>query len=318
MTQFSIPVSVKLTSENNWHTLDEKSSAFGIVRFHFYVEDVPSDGQILFGEPLGVFKKPKGLKVKRTESETTVLERVVSHKSIENYFLQREVLNELASEILSESTLQAIFKFGASIKEKVSEKLVASLSMGEEISSSLKVTTTETVTIENELPAEFEETVLSVPAYSRREAHIYITHIDYLRVHYRRSIFGLRKKARNEPPVIDYQRHPNKIEIGKHFATAFYWQFVPRSSCFVLSKEYKTSVTNPNEIVVCPPQKERRKKVEFPRVPTLYQIAHAAFPKKWIWRRSPDKRWTEEELMEIELNEVRGKQGWWSRHGPGA
>lgn len=316
MSHFSIPVSVKLTSEHNWYSLDEQSSAFGIVRFHFFIEDVASNGDIVFGEPFGVYKKPKGVKVKRTESETTTVERLVSRKSIENYLLQREELEELAAEVLAKSTVLEVFKFGSSIKERVSSKLTASLSIGEEISASLKVTTTETVTIENELPEDFDETILSVPAYTRREAHIHLTHIDFLRVHYRRSPFGLRKKAKNEPAVVDFERHPNRVEIRKHFATAIYWQLMPKSSCFVLSKDYKTSVANATEILVCPPQVERRKKVEFPHVPTLYQIAKAAFPKKWVWRKSLQKAWTEEELMAIELDEVRGRPGWWFRHGP--
>ena len=316
MTHISIPYAVRLTSENGWHKLDSKQSVFGIARFHFYLEDMAHDGRIVYGEPFGVYTKPKGMKVKRTESETTTLERIVSHKSIENYLLQREELEELAEEVLANSTIMDVFKFGGSIKEKVSRKLGESFSLGEEISSSLKSTTTETVTIENELPAEFEDTIVSVPAYMRREVHLHLTHVDYLRVHYRRSSFGLRKRAKNEPPVIDFQRHSNRIEIGSHFATALYWQLIPKCSCFVLSKGLQTVVQNPTEVVICPPQATRKKKIDFPKVPSLYQISRVAFPRKWIWRRSENKEWTQEELMAIELEEVSHKPGWWQRHGP--
>lgn len=316
MTQISIPVALRLTSENSWHKLDERETVFGVARFHFYLEDLPHDGKIVYGEPLGVYRKPKGVKVRRTESETSTLERIISHKSIENYLMQREELEELAAEVLAQSSLMSVFKFGGAIRARVSKKMGEKFSVGEEVSSTLKCTTTETVIIENELPLEFEDTIVSVPAYMRREVHIHLTHVDYLRVHYQRTYFGLRKKAHNEPPVIDFQHHSNRIEIGAHFATALYWQLLPNSSCFILEKEHQPFVSAPTEVVICPPQNSRPKKMDFPKVPTLYQVARAAFPKKWIWRRSESKRWTEEELMAIELDEVRHKPGWWRRHGP--
>ena len=318
MTHISIPVAVRLTSENSWHKLDNRNTIFGITRFHFFLEDIAHDEKIVYGEPFGVYKKPKGVKVKRTDSETTTLERIISHKSIENYLAQREELQELAEEVLAKSTVFDVFKFGGSIRDKVSRKLAESFSLGEEISSSLKSTTTETVTIENELPPEFEDTMVSVPAYMRREVHIHLTHIDYLRVHYRRSPFSLRKRAKSEPPVIDFQRHPNQIVVGAHFATALYWKLLPRSCCFLLAREHHSLVRSPTEIALCPPQGKRTKYIDFPKVPTLYQIARAAFPKKWVWRKSETREWTEEGLMAIELDEVRHKPGWWRRHGPGA
>lgn len=318
MSHISIPVAIRLTSENNWHKLDNRQTVFGITRFHFYLEDLAHSGKIVFGEPFGVYMKPKGVKIKRTESETTTLERIVSHKSIENYLIQRDELQELAEEVLAKSSFMDVFKFSGSVREKVSKKLSESFNLGEEISNSLKSTTTETVTIENELPPEFEETMVSVPAYMRREVHLHLTHVDFLRVHYRRTSFGLRKKAKNEPPVIDFEKHSNRIEVGSHFATALYWQLLPRSSCFLLADDHKAAVINPTEVVICPPQTKRTKKIDFPKVPTLYQISRAAFPKKWIWRKSEIRSWTEEELMAIELDEVRHKPGWWHRHGPEA
>jgi hypothetical protein len=219
MSHISVPIAIRLTAESSWNKLDSQNSVFGITRFHFYLEDLPHDGQIVYGEPFGVYTKPKGVKVKRTDSETTTLERIESLKSIENFLTQREELRELAEEFLVKSTILDIFKFSGSVKEKVSRKLGETFSLGEEISSSLKSTTTETVTIENELPPEFEGTMVSVPAYMKREVRIHLTHIDYLRVHYRRTRFGLRKKAKNEPPVVDFKRHTNRIEIGAHIET---------------------------------------------------------------------------------------------------
>ena len=315
MSYFSIPISVKLASDQHWESLNDESTAFGIVRFHFFLDDLSVDGEIKYGEPIGVYRKPKGVTIKRTKSETTVIERVVSRKSVENFLAQREELSEIAADILAKSSAFPLFNFGSSVRSKISEKLLNSLTLGEELSTSLKATTTESVIIENELPADFEETMVSVPAYVRREVRIFLAHIDYLKVNYRRSTFGLRKRAKSDPPVTDFRNHHNRVDIGKHIATAFYWQLVPNSSCFLLSREHKIDVKNATEVLVCPPQLELRKRFDFPHVPTLYQIARAAFPKKWIWRKSPTRDWSEEELMAIEYEEVKGKTGWWFRHG---
>jgi hypothetical protein len=151
----------------------------------------------------------------------------------------------------------------------------------------------------------------------RREVRIHLTHIDYLRVHYKRSPFGLRKKAMNFPPVFNFQRHSNRIEIGVHFANALYWKLLPKSSCFLSESAHCNDVDSPTEVVVCQPTTSKPKKFDFPKVPTLYQISKAAFPKKWIWRKAINKEWTEAELMALELDEVRQKPGgWFERYGP--
>lgn len=318
MTFFSIPVSVGLASESQWDTLDERKCAFGIVRFHFYLEDYATDSPVCYGEPIGVYKKPKGVTIKRTTSETTVIQSVVSQKSIENFLLERKELNELATEILTKAGFMAAIGFSGSIKAKIKEKLTQSITLGQEIRASTKVTTTETVQIENEIPEDFEETLLSVPAYVRRETRIHLAYIDHLKVLYKHTALGLRKRARSEPPIIDFRNHPNKVEVGQHIATAYYWEFKPKSSCFVMEKEHRNDVLNPLEIQVCEPPVNRPKRVDFPKVPTLYQLARAAFPRKWIWRKSPTKEWTEEELMAIELEDVKGKGGWWQRNGANA
>ena len=76
-----------------------------------------------------------------------------------------------------------------------------------------------------------------------------------------------------------------------------------------------SKVSDPSEITLEQPESKAPRFVEFPRVPTLYQIANAAFPYKWIWRRSDDHSWTEEELKNIELDEVKGlRSGWYNRY----
>ena len=81
-------------------------------------------------------------------------------------------------------------------------------------------------------------------------------------------------------------------------------------------KDHETEVKDPSQITICEPVCTKEKFVEFPNVPSLYQIAKAAFPYKWIWRKSEENEWTEEDLKKIELDEVKDKtNGWYSLYG---
>jgi hypothetical protein len=79
----------------------------------------------------------------------------------------------------------------------------------------------------------------------------------------------------------------------------------------MIEKEHVIEVNDTEQISFEWPVEDKSKVVPFPDVATLYQVANAAFPKKWIWRKSSSLEWTADELKEIELDEVRGKNGWW-------
>jgi hypothetical protein len=92
---------------------------------------------------------------------------------------------------------------------------------------------------------------------------------------------------------------------------------LPSSSKFVFEREHKVDVSDPLQITIGAPRNTKDRVVDFPKVPTLYQVANVAFPRKWIWRRSRRRDWTEEQLKNVELDEVRHKRGWWANYGPG-
>jgi hypothetical protein len=72
--------------------------------------------------------------------------------------------------------------------------------------------------------------------------------------------------------------------------------------------EYVREVEDPDEITVIRAKRTKRRAVEFPKtVPTLYQIARATFPEKWIKRKG---EWSEEDLMQIELEDARRSPFW--------
>lgn len=200
MTYLSIPFAVELTDESSWEALDQGRTSFGIVRFHFKLDDTSLGEPHKVGDTIGVYQKPKGVITRHVKSDTTMLEQVVSTKSIENHLLQNEVMAEIASDLTTKVGLQSLLTLDLTLKSKLSQKLISSFSVGGEVSCSDRATRTETLVIENQIPPEIEESIVSVPVYKRRAVDITLAYIDYLSVVYARSVFGLRKKARKAPP----------------------------------------------------------------------------------------------------------------------
>lgn len=312
----SIPFSVDLTEEKSWEQLDEKGTSFFVVRFHFQLNERLIDEPHKVGDWIGLYQSTKGMSATHVTSETTNVEQVISKKCIENHLIENELLGELASELVSKFELPKLFKLEASVKSKISSKLKDSYTEGTEISESQKITKTESISITNQYPPEETEAIVSVPVYKRRAIDILLAYIDFLKVDYRRPTFGLRKKSKKEPPV-DSNKHINVIKFGMPIATAYYWELMHNSSKFMYEKDHKVEVNDPSQITISGPICTEDKFVEFPDVPTLYQIAVAAFPHKWILRKSTSNEWTEETLKAIELDEVKGygNNGWYKLYG---
>lgn len=307
MTYITVPFSVELSDESSWKNLDERKTSFGIVRFHFRLEDKTLGEPYVDGDAIGVYQKPTGMTMKHIKSDTTSIEQVVSAKSIEQHLLQSETLAEIAGELLAKHNLSSLLGFKFNMKGHISEKLSSSYTLGKEISTSEKVTKTETLTVENTFPAEIDETIVSVPVYRRRAVDISLAYIDYLKVDYARSPWGLRKKAKRHPKVIDHSNHPNRVPFGTPIATAYYWQILPHSSKFIFERDHKVGVVDPLQITICEPRSNKPRVFNYRTdIPTLYKIARAAFPTKWIFRKSAKQDWTEEELNKIEHDEIKG------------
>jgi hypothetical protein len=311
MTYITIPFSVELADEHSWKDLDDKKTSFGIVRFHFRLEDQTLAEPHAVGDAIGVYQKPRGMTMKHVKSDTTSIEQVISTKSIENHLLQSEVLAEVASELLAKHSITSLLGFKFNMKSKVSEKLSSSYTLGTEISSSEKVTRTETLTVENMFPPEIDETIVSVPVYKRRVVDVSLAYIDYLKVDYVRSPWGLRKKAKRHPKVVDHHNHPNRLPFGTPIATAYYWQLLPNSSKFIFERDHKVDVLNPLQITICEARSRKERVFNYRKdIPTLYKIARAAFPTKWILRKSVKQDWTEDQLNALEHDEVKGSPIW--------
>lgn len=312
----TIPVSVGLADEESWEKLDDKNTTFFVIRFHFQLNERILNEHHKVGDWIGFYQSTKGMSAQHVKSETTEVEKIVSKRSIEKHFLENEVVNEIAVDLVKRLELPKMLNIGGSIKGAISEKMKQHYSSGQEILDSHKVTKTTSLEITNFYPSEETKAIVSVPVYRRRSVDILLSYIDYLRVEYRRTPFGLRKKSNKSPSVDRFGKHRNICKLGLPIATAYYWELQSKASKFMYEKDHKVEVEDPSQIKIFEPVCSKEKVVEFPEVPTLYQIATAAFPYKWIWRKSVSQSWTEEELKAIELDEVKNKKnGWYQIYG---
>lgn len=319
MMRFSIPVSVALTSEDSWKNMDTPTqfpnTNFGIARFHFEIEDVSASDAYRFGVAIGIYRRQQGVNATRTESEITSLESVMPLPTIEKYLRQRNDFQDMADDILTQMGLRGFHHSNDMVKKRVITHITASFAIRERIGTALKVTESVTEPIFNNIATDFEDTIVSALAYQKRDAHVFLTHVDYLKVQYQRTGFGLRKKAKSKPEFGGSGTPPNQVQVSSHFATVSYWKLMRGESRFLAQSAHTEPLDDPTEVTIAAPARIRSGTTDFPKVPTLYRIARAAFPRRWAFRKSPRQEWTEADLMAIELDEVRNKPGWWDIHG---
>ncbi|MCF2911143.1 hypothetical protein L1285_22850 [Pseudoalteromonas sp. DL2-H2.2] len=314
--QLSIPFSVDLTEESAWEALNEKCTSFGIVRCHFQLNERILNEPHQVGESLAVYKSPKGVGSQHVISSSFELEEVRQINSIEKFLFESESTAKFASELAAKIGFSKENSITGKLKSELSEKLKQSVMSSVEINESQKIRETTSFEITNTIDPNVTDPIVAVPVFKRKSFDLLLGHVDFLRVDYEREMLGLRKKSKKTPKIIDFNSHPNRIEFGIPLATIKYWEFLPKSSALMLEDEHEVQVENSEQLSIEAPHCEKRKFVKFPDVPSLYQIANAAFPLKWILRKAPDNQWTEDKLRKIELDEVKNtNNGWWRKYG---
>lgn len=313
--QLSVPFSVDLIEENAWEALNDKGTSFRIVRCHFQLNERILNEPHQVGESLAVYKSPKGVGSQHVISSSFELEEVKQINSIEKFLFESESTARFASELAAHLGFSKKNSISAKVKYEISEKLKHNIVKSLEITESQKIRATTSFEITNTIDPNVTDPIVAVPVFRRKSFDLLLGHVDYLKVDYERGLFGLRKKSKKYPKIEDFNNHPNRIEFGTPLATIKYWEFLPKSSVLMLEEEHKVQVKNSEQLFIEQPHCTKRKYVNFPDVPSLYQIANAAFPLKWILRKAPNNQWTEDMLKEIELEEVRGRNnGWWQRY----
>lgn len=307
----SIPYAVDLADEKAWAPLDNKNRQFFILRFHFMLEATMIDEPHRRGEKLAVIDNRFGPS-EYVASFEIEREDVKLIETVKNSLLESKALTKFASDIAGSAGSGGIASLKACIKSSVEVELKNSFSFSYKVGDSHKVRKKNTYTIKNNL-GPTTEPVVAVPAYQRCACDIYLACIDWLMVDYQKQFFGLRKKLRKKPALVNTNEHPNRCVLGTPLATAYFWRHLPHSSKLIPENESVCEVQDPDEIEIRESRVDRKRFVDFPKVATLYQIAHAAFPLKWVKRKGG---WTEEELLAIELEEAKGS-AWWYMYGPG-
>jgi len=268
------------------------------------------------GEALAVYKSPKGVGAQHVISSSFELEEVKQISSIEKFLFESESTATFASELALKIGFNKENSISGKIKSELSEKLKQGVTKSLEINESQKIRDSTSFEITNTIDPNVTAPIVAVPVFKRKSFDLLLGYVDFLRVDYERDMLWLRRKSRKYPRIVDFNNHPNRIEFGIPLATIKYWEFLPKSSVLMLEDEHIVQVENSEQLTIEPPHCEKRKFVKFPDVPSLYQIANAAFPKKWILRKSPTNQWTEDMLKNIELDEVKkANNGWWRKYG---
>lgn len=312
--ELSIPFSIELTNEDSWEALNETGTSFSILRCHFQLNERILNEPHKVGEALAVYKSPKGVGSQHVISSSFELEEIKQVASIKKFLMEHEDTAKFAVELAAKVGISKGNSLSSKFKAELTERLKTNISASDELHESQKIRETTSFEITNTIDPNVVESIVAVPVYKRKAYDLLLSYVDYLQVDYERSFWGLRKKAKKLPPIINYNDHPNVIKFGIPITTIFYWEFMPKSSALVLEKEHIVQVEDAQEITVKRPECTKKKFVRFPDVPSLYQIANAAFPLKWVLRKSVSKEWTEEDLKNIELDEVKNNNGWWQRN----
>lgn len=309
----TIPYCVALTEEDAWECLDKNKTEFFVVRCHFQLNERVLNEPHHVGEALAVYQSPKGVGHQHVIASKFELEALNSVSSIRSHLTESEQLSEFVGDLISKARLPQTLALEVKLKSKLSSKYKESFSLAEEVRESCKIRVTKEFVITNTIDPNITESIVAVPVYKRKAYDIHLAWVDYLKVHYKRSPFGLRKKCKKYPKILGGDKHKNKIKFALPISTAYFWDFLPESSKLMLEKDHRVEVTDSEQIAFGPSLDNKPRVVPFPDVATLYQVATAAFPIKWIWRKSKSSEWTADDLKKIELEEVNGKNGWWSR-----
>jgi hypothetical protein len=298
----SVPILSACTTDAAWTHEEGDNSRYCLVRWHFALKESQLPEPPKTGERIGGVDAPAGSGAKFTykrSMETLDLEKSVLQSAREN-----EVLQSLTDEIRAELIPTPLGKLRGSTRRQVSDRMKNTFAESFEVESSLRVTEEMSSEIQYDREGEgVAEPMALVRKFQRYRAAMFLTYIDYLTVEYTTSYMGLRKKRQKQPAP-----HDNLVKLNIPVASIQYWKeylgvYWEKESAHV------NEVPEPYAIEVTPANDIKPGYVAPPSGPSLYRIANAVFPLKWVKRKGP---WTTEELMAIEEQEysARAERRW--------
>jgi hypothetical protein len=284
--------------------LDEKRTTFFVARCHFMVMNQQVEGSAAYGEKLGEF-----LSEGATQEITDAIEYqyTVSYtdETLRSSLRENSSVHSFVSSLAGETAV-APHKLSQNTQLELSHKLREEFQTSFKVVNSVTTQTSFKHEAKITLPGTFQEPHVYPAVYQRWVGHLFLTHIEYLRVRYLRSFFGLRRKRTKFPPL---PMNPTDTRANVHrchlpLSAIYYWKRLPKSSVLIPATKYKIEVVNPDECEIRPPEDKREYYAPVPSKPTLYQLSNLAFPLKWI-KRPGNGEWTEEQLRRIEEDEQR-------------
>lgn len=310
-----MPHFASLRSQRGWTAgvLDPKATRFGVVRFHFVLEDQNLLEPTLRGDTLGTYRSSAGTGMEVSDKLTWTSTSTNVQRLVQGWAQESETIKKITQECLGESGIKDLWKFSSSLKTEVEAKY----STSRNAQSSTEESHTETVT--REWSAKFsiapedtrEHCVVAV--YRIRPTRVYLSYLDYLTVNYEHQLWGYRRKRTKAPVATNTgKRRPNVEVFGLPLVELQRPERMP--SAWVLPPdevEKLKKITDPTEIRsrAFKAHPRNRHATVWDDVPTLYQLAEVAFPMRRVTRTSSE--WTEEELRRIETDESRASETSW-------
>lgn len=309
----NIPFSLPLSNEKNWQDTSGKKRNFFIARCHFMIKERQAENKTSTGEIISALQATKGATVGKVKSIEVEQERIDFVESLEKSLISNEMVFELVQNISSELGNENIGKFKNDFKTSWSNKLKTEFSSSLKYSTSVRERTTEKYELSYNVNTELDDRLVVASVYKKIAWDVYLTYVDFLFVDYETKMFGLRKKRRHKPHYAN-GKPQNILKFNTPICCLKFWKPLENSGLLLREDEYNQEVKEPNEIEIAPAENLHRYHVELQKdQPTLYQLAVAAFPLKWIQRKG---NWTMDELINIEFEEAK-HSAWWYTHGPG-
>ena len=296
--EFSIPIALELTSEEAWQTRDTKGTDFFIARYHFSMFVSQKDEPTSHGEKIATFKTPDGVSATHIQSIDFEHTQIDVEQSVQQGIASSNLMLELTDSLSANIGSKNFLGIGGKVNVKSAESIINRFSNELSITRTLANTKKETHEVKFEIDKHTNKTMVLVEGFQRCRATISLSYIDYLQVKYDVSFFGIRKKRNKRPSIARNNKKRNIIKINKEVIDVEFWKSMTRSAILVPETEYKKTVLDPQDVTILSPSLGVVNSRGFPKkIPSLYQIANAAFPLNWSKRNCS---WTEDELKKIE------------------
>lgn len=309
----SIPFSLPLSKERNWNDITGKKVNFFVARCHFLINERQAENKTSTGEILSALQATKGATVNKVRSIELEQERIDFTESLESSLISNEMIFELVQSISSELGSEVGLKLKNGFKSSWSNKLKVEFSQSFKYSTSVREKTVEKYELSYNVNTDLDDRLVVASVYKKIAWDVYLAYVDFLFVDYEKKLFGLRKKRKHRPHYMN-GKPQNKVRFNTPICCVKFWKPLQNSGLLLRESEYVQEVEDPNDIQITAAENLREYYVEIPKEqPSLYQLAVAAFPLKWIQRKGD---WTIEELKSIEFDEAKDS-AWWYTHGPG-